>query len=237
MRLFNMSWHSAEVPSHLEEGSHYPHPEGREGPAGRLQLSPHLADQPHRQAAGANGGSQSHAPAGPQQHHPGRAGWLQEGSIDRGEPRTPDPGSLGRMEPASRREATRSTAIQPPDTFSRPSTSLRAYDVIDHQMLRLKMLQCLPRCITSWIYHFLRDRRACAEVNGVRSSSRPFRAGPPPGIDARPDHLRPVVGRPGGRAAEGPRNLSLHVCRQTPRPCAPAPPSSRPGTVHREPRM
>ena len=53
----------------------------------------------------------------------------------------------------------------------------RAYDVIDHQMLRLKMLQCLPRCITSWIYHFLRDRRACAEVNGVRSSSRPFRAG------------------------------------------------------------
>ena len=57
----------------------------------------------------------------------------------------------------------------------------RAYDVIDHQMLRLKMLQCLPRCITSWIYHFLRDRRACAEVNGVRCSSRPFQPGLPQG--------------------------------------------------------
>ena len=48
-------------------------------------------------------------------------------------------------------------------------------------MLRLKMLQCLPRFITSWIFQFLRDRRACAEVNGVRSSSRPFRAGNPQG--------------------------------------------------------
>ena len=39
----------------LEEGRHYPHPEGWEGPAGRLQLPAHLADQPCRQAAGANG--------------------------------------------------------------------------------------------------------------------------------------------------------------------------------------
>ena len=57
----------------------------------------------------------------------------------------------------------------------------RAYDVIDHQMLRLKMSRHLPRCVTTWIHHFLRDRRACAEVNGVRSYSRPFRAGLPQG--------------------------------------------------------
>ena len=57
----------------------------------------------------------------------------------------------------------------------------RAYDVIDHQMLRLKMSRHLPRCVTTWIHHFLRDRQACAEVNGVRSHSRPFRAGLPQG--------------------------------------------------------
>ena len=57
----------------------------------------------------------------------------------------------------------------------------RAYDVIDHQMLRLKMSRHLPRCIITWIFQFLRDRRACAEVNGVRSRSRPFRAGLPQG--------------------------------------------------------
>ena len=57
----------------------------------------------------------------------------------------------------------------------------RAYDVIDHQMLRLKMHCHLPRCLATWIHHFLRDRRACAEVNGARSRSRPFRAGLPQG--------------------------------------------------------
>ena len=44
-------------------------------------------------------------------------------------------------------------------------------------MLRLKMSHHLPRFLTTWIQHFLRDRRACAEVNGVRSHSRPFCAG------------------------------------------------------------
>ena len=57
----------------------------------------------------------------------------------------------------------------------------RAYDVIDHQMLRLKMSRHLPCCIVTWIFQFLRDRRACAEVNAVRSRSRPFRAGLPQG--------------------------------------------------------
>ena len=57
----------------------------------------------------------------------------------------------------------------------------RAYDLIDHKMLRLKMSRHLPRCFVTWIFQFLRDRRACAEVNGVRSRNRPFRAGLPQG--------------------------------------------------------
>lgn len=57
----------------------------------------------------------------------------------------------------------------------------RAYDKIDHQMLLLKMLRHLPSCMATWVHHFLRDRRARAEVNGTRSSERPFRAGLPQG--------------------------------------------------------
>ena len=57
----------------------------------------------------------------------------------------------------------------------------RAYDTIDHQMLQLKLMKILPRCMVLWIHHFLRDRRACAEVNGVRSRERIFRAGLPQG--------------------------------------------------------
>ena len=57
----------------------------------------------------------------------------------------------------------------------------RAYDTIDHKMLLNKLLQRLPRCLATWIYQLLRDRRACVEVNGVRSRDRPFRAGLPQG--------------------------------------------------------
>ncbi|MEM9976946.1 MAG: reverse transcriptase family protein, partial [Cyanobacteria bacterium P01_D01_bin.2] len=57
----------------------------------------------------------------------------------------------------------------------------RSYDKIDHRMLLLKMLCHLPKCMASWVFQFLRDRRACAEVNGVRSSGRIFRAGLPQG--------------------------------------------------------
>ena len=48
--------------------------------------------------------------------------------------------------------------------------SSRAYDVIDHKMLRLG----LPGCLVSWIWAFLRDRRASVEVNGTRGRERPF---------------------------------------------------------------
>ena len=44
-----------------------------------------------------------------------------------------------------------------------------------------KLLHHLPRCMATWVFGFLRDRRARAEVNGVRSSERPFRAGLPQG--------------------------------------------------------
>ena len=63
----------------------------------------------------------------------------------------------------------------------------RAYDKIDHRMLRLKLLQMgVPRCMVSWVWQFLRNRRACTEVNGVRSAERPFRAGLPQGAVLSP---------------------------------------------------
>ena len=57
----------------------------------------------------------------------------------------------------------------------------RAYDTVDHRMLFAKLTRHLPLCMARWVYGFLRDRRARAEVNGVRSSERPFRAGLPQG--------------------------------------------------------
>ena len=58
----------------------------------------------------------------------------------------------------------------------------RAYDTIDHRMLKLKLLRLsLPRCLVDWIFQFLRDRRARVEVNDVPSEERPFRAGLPQG--------------------------------------------------------
>ena len=57
----------------------------------------------------------------------------------------------------------------------------RAYDVVDHRMLLAKMLRVLPHCMSTWVFQFLRDRRARAEVNGALSSERVFRAGLPQG--------------------------------------------------------
>ena len=48
-------------------------------------------------------------------------------------------------------------------------------------MIYVKLLRSLPKCMAKWVFGFLRDRRACAEVNGARSSERPFRAGLPQG--------------------------------------------------------
>ncbi|XP_043220268.1 uncharacterized protein LOC122380836 [Amphibalanus amphitrite] len=57
-----------------------------------------------------------------------------------------------------------------------------AYDTVDHRLLRARLLdQGLPRCFVRWVWQFLRDRRACMELNGARSSERIYRAGLPQG--------------------------------------------------------
>ncbi|XP_043195854.1 uncharacterized protein LOC122367106 [Amphibalanus amphitrite] len=58
----------------------------------------------------------------------------------------------------------------------------RAYDTVDHRLLRVRLLQQgIPLCLITWIWSFLRDRRAHTEVNGTKSRERIFRAGLPQG--------------------------------------------------------
>ena len=58
----------------------------------------------------------------------------------------------------------------------------RAYDVVDHRLLRLRLLELgLPRCFVQWTWQWLRDRRVRVEVNGTKSNERVFRAGLPQG--------------------------------------------------------
>ena len=68
----------------------------------------------------------------------------------------------------------------------------RAYDTIDHRMLRLKLLRlALPRCMVDWVFQFLRDRRARVEINGTHSQERSFRAGLPQGSVLAPTLFTP----------------------------------------------
>lgn len=64
----------------------------------------------------------------------------------------------------------------------------RAYDVVDHRLLRVRLLGLgLPLCMVQWVWQWLRDRRVRVEVNGVKSKERVFRAGLPQGsVLARP---------------------------------------------------
>ncbi|KAF0314478.1 putative RNA-directed DNA polymerase from transposon BS [Amphibalanus amphitrite] len=58
----------------------------------------------------------------------------------------------------------------------------RAYDVVDHRLLRVRLLELgLPHCMVRWLWQWLRDRRVRVEVNGVKSGERVFRAGLPQG--------------------------------------------------------
>ena len=70
----------------------------------------------------------------------------------------------------------------------------QAYDTVDQKMIYAKLLRSLPKCMAKWVFGFLWDRRACAEVNGARSSERPFRVGSPAGLGVGPDPLCLVVG-------------------------------------------
>ena len=58
----------------------------------------------------------------------------------------------------------------------------RAYDVVDHKLLRLRLLELgLPLCLVRWVWGWLRDRRVRVEVQGALSKERIFRAGLPQG--------------------------------------------------------
>ena len=58
----------------------------------------------------------------------------------------------------------------------------RAYDVVDHRLLRLRPLELgLPRCMVRRTWQWLRDRPVTVELNGVKSGERVFRAGLPQG--------------------------------------------------------
>ncbi|KAF0312086.1 putative RNA-directed DNA polymerase from transposon BS [Amphibalanus amphitrite] len=58
----------------------------------------------------------------------------------------------------------------------------RAYDRVDHRLLRARLAELgIPACFNTWVWAFLRDRRACVEVNGTKSGERVYRAGLPQG--------------------------------------------------------
>ena len=58
----------------------------------------------------------------------------------------------------------------------------RAYDVVDHRLLKLRLLELgLPLCLVRWVWSWLRDRRVRVEVQGALSKERIFRAGLPQG--------------------------------------------------------
>ena len=180
LRLFNMSWHSAEVPSIWRRAVIIPIPKAGKDPQDvssyrPISLTSHIAKLLERMVATRVTHLLDLNNTIPAEQVGFKRGRSAEENLGR---------LIQEVQDGWNRPAPRGHPIDG-KTAARYVLSAfdfsRAYDVIDHQMLRLKMLQCLPRCITSWIYHFLRDRRACAEVNGVRSSSRPFRAGLPQG--------------------------------------------------------
>ena len=58
----------------------------------------------------------------------------------------------------------------------------RAYDTVDHRLLRVRLLELgLPLCYVTWIWQFLRDRRARVEYQSATSGERAYRAGLPQG--------------------------------------------------------
>ncbi|KAF0296693.1 hypothetical protein FJT64_005922 [Amphibalanus amphitrite] len=57
-----------------------------------------------------------------------------------------------------------------------------AYDNVDYRLLRVGLLeQDIPLCFITWIWQFLRDRRARVVPHGTLSDVRAFRAGLPQG--------------------------------------------------------
>ena len=53
----------------------------------------------------------------------------------------------------------------------------RAYDKVDHWLLRARLAELgVPACLNTWVWSYMRDRRACVELNGTRSGERVYRA-------------------------------------------------------------
>ena len=49
----------------------------------------------------------------------------------------------------------------------------RAYDVVDHRLLRLRLLELgLPLCLVKWVWSWLRDRGVRVEAQGALSKER-----------------------------------------------------------------
>ncbi|KAF0298220.1 RNA-directed DNA polymerase from mobile element jockey [Amphibalanus amphitrite] len=180
LRLFNLSWRSAEVPSVWRRAVIIPIPKAGKDPQDvtsyrPISLTSHIAKLMERMVSARVTHLLDRDNVIPAEQVSFRRGRSAEENLGRLIQEVQDgwnlPAPKGR--PSDGKTAAR--FVLTAYDFS------RAYDVIDHQMLRLEMLHRLPRCYATWIFHFLRDRRACAEVNGVRSSSRPFRAGLPQG--------------------------------------------------------
>ena len=101
LRLFNMSWHSAEVPSIWRRAVIIPIPKVGKDPQDvssyrPISLTSHIAKLLERMVAA----RVTHL-LDLNNTIPAEQVGFRRGSIGRGEPGTPDPGSPGRMEPAS----------------------------------------------------------------------------------------------------------------------------------------
>ena len=57
----------------------------------------------------------------------------------------------------------------------------------------------IPACLNTWVWSFLRDRRACVDVNGTKSSERVYMAGLPQGSVLSPTLF--FYGRPHSQPA------------------------------------
>ena len=179
LRLFNMPWHSAEVPSVWRRAVIIPIPKAGKDPQDvsdyrPISLTSHVAKLLERMVAA----RVTHLLDCDNTMPAEQVGFRRGRSVE----------NLGRMiqgvQDRLNCPAPRCHLINGKTVARYVLTAFdffKAYDMIAHQMLRLKMLQWLPRCITSWIFHFLRGCRACAGVKGVRSSVRPFHADLPQG--------------------------------------------------------
>ncbi|KAF0303168.1 RNA-directed DNA polymerase from mobile element jockey [Amphibalanus amphitrite] len=181
LRLLNLSWSTGQVPSAWRRATIIPVPKAGKDPKmiashRPIALTSHLAKLAERLIAARLNHLVERDGLVPPEQVGFRRGRSAEENLARLVQRVQDgwnkPKPRGRPEEGKTAEKFVLLAFD----FS------RAYDVIDHKMLRLKLLRLgVPKCMSAWIWAFLRDRRAAVEVNGARGGERPFRAGLPQG--------------------------------------------------------